>query len=87
MAEGNSWKNVNVNLGVLSACILGVLTVVSSSIGVQYWVDDRINRALDPVEARLDSAVSECRRACYRWQGEDNDDTMAYQMAACEVEP
>jgi hypothetical protein len=83
MADEKSWRSINVNLGVLTACVAGILAVVSAYNGVQHWVDSRIDSALAPVETRLDSAVSECRRACYqRWNSTD-DPTMAYQTVAC----
>ena len=39
-----NWKETNIDAGTLVAFVIGILSLVATVVGVQSWVDDRINQ-------------------------------------------
>jgi len=58
-----SWKETNINAGVLTAFVVGVATIVITVVNIQWWVDDRINIRVTPLEVELHEFKVEMRSA------------------------
>ena len=58
-----SWKETNINAGALAAFIVGVTTIVVSVLSIQWWIDDRIDSRVTPVEIELREIKAEMRSA------------------------
>jgi hypothetical protein len=55
VSQPSTWQQIPVSAGLLRVLISGVVTVVLASYGFLYWLDRRINSAID-------SDVKEIRR-------------------------
>lgn len=58
-----SWKETNINAGALAAFIVGVATIVVSLVSIQWWIDDRIDARVTPLEVELREFKTEMRSA------------------------
>jgi hypothetical protein len=58
-----SWKETNINAGALIAFVVGVATIATTVVSIQWWIDDRINIRVTPLEVELREFKVEMRSA------------------------